>query len=251
MQIKTHEKISQTKKTIVNAMNAIKDEEQQKLVLYATLLDKNMHSITKSVLNEIYSSKNWQNQYTKVNENNMTEVSEESFAASTDEILENETTQAFCNNQKHQLAEYILDNLKGLIKELTKQKGRTSNKKERVLRILTTAISGNSMHDKFSASDIGECLGMSAKTAQKRLVQGTKQRNLILSKMGTDEEDESLSFDVKGKREAKITQELREEILKWVNSHDKVRISPNQNDVLKINGIDTEKNCWKFQLQSF
>ena len=184
---------------------SITNEEQRQFTLLKVLLDPNMQTTTKSVVNEIISSPSWEKDDTKKDSK-------------------------ICNNQKHELAMKLLENMKDLIHKVKSKQGRWSNVSEQFVRTLFTGLFTEGALKGFSTQVIQDAFGLTRKSITKRLkkcipnIRSLQDNNLNACKI-----------EVKGFMPQKISQHIRQQIVNFVNNHEHVRFSPNVNDVLTIN----------------
>ena len=132
-----------------------------------------------------------------------------------------------------------MKNIKELIQKINSRKGRLSNHEEEFIRILFTSHCGNNLRQDckgFKPEVILDTFGLTSRTVMKRMKQGEERRIEIKSGKVA-----ACKVRVKGKRTARITDQMKSDIIKFVDSHESVRVSPCVNDTLKIGGQSVPK----------
>ena len=141
-----------------------------------------------------------------------------------------------------------MKNIKELIQKINSRKGRLSNHEEEFIRTLFTSLCGNNLLQDckgFKPEVILDTFGLTSRTVMKRMKQAEERRIEIKSGKVA-----ACKVRVKGKRTARITDQMKSDIIKFVDSHESVRVSPCVNDTLKIGGQSVPKKSLKFRLLS-
>ena len=134
------------------------DKEVMKLILHRALMNPRIVDVSKPVLQEIYTSKEWQNQGFS--------ATEASNASPTVQFSTNGS------NINAVTAKRFMENLRQIIKNIMEKKGKRTNDQERFLRIIFTAIAGSESKKELDAKEMSQMIGLSLKNTKRRLELG-------------------------------------------------------------------------------